>query len=261
MNKKTIILMLCWLTLSFYAMANEWGKTGHRVVGEIAQQHLTPKTNQRINELLGGMSLAFVSIYADEIRSDGRYDHLAPWHYVNMAAENNYHESDKNPDGDIVTAMGTCVNVLQNPNSTEKEKSFYLKLLVHFIGDAHQPLHAGRKQDKGGNEIQVFWFGEVVSLHALWDSNLIDHYQMSYTELAAHLPKISQEEKQRLMHTPRLDWIHESQALANTIYAQTPENASLGFVYHYQHFETVRQQLLAAGLRLAATLNMIFDPQ
>ncbi len=261
MNKKTISALFCWLIVSFSVSANEWGKTGHRVVGEIAQQHLTPKASKKINELLGGMSLAFVSIYADEIRSDGRYDHLAPWHYVNMPADQTYQYAEKNPEGDIVTAMETCIKILKDPKSTQEDKSFYLKLLVHFIGDIHQPLHAGRKEDKGGNDIQVFWFGDTTNLHTLWDSGLIDHYQMSYTELAAHLPKTGEAKKERLMRTPMLDWIHESQALANNIYEQTPANAKLGYVYHYQHFETVRQQLLVAGLRLAATLNMIFDPQ
>ncbi len=88
-------------------------------------------------------------IYADEIRSDGRYDHLAPWHYVNFKGNEKYHESEKNPDGDIITAREMCINFLKDPKSTAQEKAFYLKLLVHFIGDIHQPLHAGRKADKG----------------------------------------------------------------------------------------------------------------
>ena len=67
-----------------------WGKTGHRVIGVIAQKHLTPKATKQVNTLLGGMSLAFVSTYADEIRSDDRYDHLAPWHYVNIDQNTRY---------------------------------------------------------------------------------------------------------------------------------------------------------------------------
>lgn len=259
-NTYISIIVVLFLTFSSQAIANDWGKTGHRVIGEVAQQHLTPKTTQQVNTILNGMSLAFASTYADEIRSDGRYNHLAPWHYVNMEKDICYNDAEKNPNGDIVTAMQYCIDVLKNAESSVDDKAFYLKLLVHFIGDIHQPLHAGRKSDKGGNDINVTWFGEPTNLHRLWDSDLIDHYQMSYTELTENLPKLSEQQKRSSMAASRLDWVHESQQLATRIYEKTPADAQLGYVYHYQNFDTVRDRLLHAGLRLAATLNAIFDP-
>ena len=72
-----IAFFLFYFATPHYASAEVWGSTGHRVIGAVAQKHLTPKTAQQVNALLGGMSLAFVSTYADEIRSDNRYDHLA----------------------------------------------------------------------------------------------------------------------------------------------------------------------------------------
>ena len=66
--------------------------------------------------------------------------------------------------------------------------------------------------------------------------------------------------KAAVMAAPLLDWLDQSQDLANVIYDTTPKGARLGYVYHYQNFETVRKQLLDAGLRLAASLNAIFDP-
>jgi hypothetical protein len=82
---------------------------------------------------------------------------------------------------------------------------------------------------------------------------------MSYSELAANLPKQMKKQKNDIMAAPILDWVKQSQDLANTIYDKTPQGTRLGYVYHYQNFETVRKQLLDAGLRLAATLNTIFD--
>ena len=72
----------------FSLSATDWGQTGHRVIGEVAQQYLTPKTAQTIAKLLDGASLAFVSTYADEIRSDCGssatisvgYRHHGLWH-------------------------------------------------------------------------------------------------------------------------------------------------------------------------------------
>ena len=255
-----IVLLLLLFTTTQNTYAEVWGSTGHRVIGAVAQKHLTPKAAQQVKELLGGMSLAFVSTYADEIRSDNRYDHLVPLHYVNMDQHTRYHEAEKTPKGDIVTAIKTCIETLKNPTASKEDKAFYLKLLVHFIGDIHQPLHAGRKEDRGGNSIDLFWFGKRTNLHRLWDSDLIEHYNMSYSELAAHLPKQTADEKAVVMTAPLLDWVDQSQDLANTLYDKTPQGTRLGYVYHYQHFETVREQLLDAGLRLAATLNAIFDP-
>ena len=259
-NQLLYLTILLSTILTHQALASDWGKTGHRVIGKVAQEYLTPKTKAAVDVLLEGMSLAFVSTYADEIRSDSRYEYLDTWHYVNMDKATRYPEAKKNPNGDIITAMDYCVEELKDPKKPNVDKAFHLKLLVHFIGDIHQPMHAGRKADKGGNNIQLTWFGEPTNLHRLWDTDLIEHYNMSYTELAVHLPKLSIEEKENCMTATRLEWAHESQDLANMIYPNTPTNASLGYIYHYQHFDTVRLRLLKAGLRLAATLNAIFDP-
>lgn len=255
----TGILLLFFATLQ-NTYAEVWGSTGHRAIGAVAQKHLTPKAAEQMNALLGGMSLAFVSTYADEIRSDDRYGHLAPWHYVNMDQNTRYIDANKNPKGDIVTAIQSCIEILKNPSSSKEDKTFHLKLLVHFVGDIHQPFHAGRKEDRGGNSIDLFWFGKRTNLHRLWDTDLIEHYNMSYSELAAHLPRHTPEQKGEIMAAPLLDWVNQSQDLANTLYDKTPQGSRLGYVYHYQNFETVRKQLLDAGLRLAATLNAIFDP-
>ena len=47
------------------------------------------------------------------------------------------------------------------------------------MGDLHQPLHAGRAEDRGGNDIQVQWFGEGSNLHRVWDSDMLESYGMS----------------------------------------------------------------------------------
>ena len=119
-----IVLLLLLFTTTQNTYAEVWGSTGHRVIGAVAQKHLTPKAAQQVKELLGGMSLAFVSTYADEIRSDNRYDHLAPWHYVNMDQNTRYNEADKNPKSDIVTAIQTCIEILKNPVSSQEDKAF-----------------------------------------------------------------------------------------------------------------------------------------
>ena len=50
-----------------------WGQNGHRVTGEIATKHLTKRAKRKIDKLLKGQSLAFVSTFADQIKSDRKY--------------------------------------------------------------------------------------------------------------------------------------------------------------------------------------------
>ena len=66
------------------------------------------------------------------------------------------------------------------------------------MGDLHQPLHTGRGEDKGGNDIQVQWFGHGSNLHRVWDSEMIDDFQMSFTELAGSTDELSKKEVKQL---------------------------------------------------------------
>ena len=66
-----IILMTIFFLLipaPVKAADGEWGKTGHRVIGQIAQEHLSPEALRAVTELLDGETVATVSTYADEIR-------------------------------------------------------------------------------------------------------------------------------------------------------------------------------------------------
>ena len=101
-----------------------------------------------------------ISTYADEIKSDSAYDAFKPWHYVNFKDNETYEQSDKSPKGDLIVGIRKCKEVLSNPNASKKDKVFYLKILVHLIGDLHQPMHVGRAEDRGGNSIIVQWFGK-----------------------------------------------------------------------------------------------------
>ena len=58
-------------------------------------------------------------------------------------------------------------------------------MLIHLVGDIHQPMHTGRSDDQGGNKIKVMWFNEPKNLHQVWDDQLILFQQLSYTEYAA----------------------------------------------------------------------------
>jgi len=242
-------------------MANPplWGKTGHRVVGEVAEMYLSRRAKKMINKILDGKSLASVANFADDIKSDTLYNKYYPWHYVNYPANKKYGDEPPSLEGDIVMAIQNCIEKVKNPLTPPSDKAFFLKLLVHFIGDLHQPLHAGWAENRGGNDIQIQWFGRGSNLHRLWDTNLIDQYGMSYTELADNMPCLSRKERLELQQGNVFDWVEESHSLANKLYASVENGEQLGYEYSYVYWPTVEDQLFKGGIRLAGVLNDLFD--
>ena len=258
MTRIAITIFIVIFSLQTGIANEDWGKTGHRVTGEIAEKYLSRKSKKAIDALLNGHSLAFVSNYADDIKSDDAYRKYGPWHYVNFPFDSTYEASEKNERGDIYQAIQKCIAVLKNKNAPREEKVFYLKMLVHFMGDLHQPLHIGLAEDKGGNDFQVRWFNEGTNLHTVWDSKMIDSYQMSYTELATNANPLTKKQVAAIQQGSIKDWMYESRALCKEIYATTETGEKLSYRYMYGYMNTVRGQLQKGGIRLAAVLNQIF---
>ncbi|NAS29718.1 S1/P1 Nuclease [Flavobacteriaceae bacterium R38] len=255
---KRVILLFLLVSQLTYSNTIVWGRTGHRVVGEVAENYLSGKARRAINKILDGQSLALASTYADEIKSDNRFRKFGPWHYVNFPFDKKYGEETPSEFGDLIKGIEKCVAVIKSKTSSKDDKAFYLKLLIHFIGDLHQPLHVGRGEDKGGNDIQVQWFGQGSNLHRVWDSDMIDSYGMSYTELSDNLPKITKKQRKQIQSSSLLDWVHESQGMAKEVYASANIGEKLSYKYMYDHFDTAKIQLQKGGLRLAKILNDIF---
>jgi hypothetical protein len=155
-------------------------------------------------------------------------------------------------------AIRKSVEILKDKNSPKEEKEFYLKMLVHFMGDLHQPLHTGRGEDKGGNDIQVRWFGDGSNLHRVWDSEMIDSYDMSYTEMASNTLKISEVQRKAIVAGSFEDWMYESKKLSERVYASAEVGEKLSYRYMYDWFPVVREQLQKGGIRLAQVLNEIY---
>jgi len=260
MKIKFTLFLVAFSLVTIKTRANKpnWGVTGHRTIGQIAAPYLTKRAKKAISNLLNGHSLAFYSTYADEIKSDKRYRKLSFLHYIDFKFGEKYNPATADKRGDLVQGINTCIKVLKNPNSSRSDKAFYLKLLIHFIGDLHQPLHVGHASDKGGNDIKLDWFNKPTNLHSVWDSKMIDSYKMSYSELAKNANKLSKAQVNLLQKGSILDWVYESQALAEKVYASAKSGDKLSYRYSYLYFPVVRQQLQKAGVRLAKVLNDIF---
>ncbi len=253
-----ILASIVFIAFTSFTNTSEWGPTGHRTTGKIAEKHLTKKAKRKIDKILEGQSLAFVSTYGDQIKSDRKYRNFSPWHYVNMPLDGSYETAEKNPKGDLVTGIAYCVKVLKDKKSSNEDQVFYLKMLVHLIGDLHQPMHIGQKEDKGGNTIQLRWFGKGTNLHRVWDENMINKWDMSYIELAANAKDLSKEQIKFIQKGTVLDWVKETHKITKKVYASVKSGDKLSYRYSYLYFEIVREQLQKGGLRLAKVLNDIY---
>ncbi|MGA0957087.1 MAG: S1/P1 nuclease [Flavobacteriaceae bacterium] len=249
--------LLVFFIASLLSLTN-WGSTGHRALAEVASFYLTENAKNKINEILDGETIVTVSMYADDIRSDNRYDKYYDWHFINMELDEDYEDAVPSEKGDVFIAINKCLDILESDSLTDSDKSFYLKLLIHFIGDLHQPMHIGRYEDRGGNRVYVKWFGRNSNLHRVWDSEMINGYNMSYSELAKNLPTPENLEIE-FERDDLIDWVNETHSYTRKIYNDVSIDDNLGYEYQYQNFQTVREQILKGGLRLASVLNYLFD--
>src|SRR5262249_16343160 len=183
--KGTTKILLIFLTTTSAALP--WGANGHRIVGRVAENHLSKRAALQIKTLMGHETVAEASTWPDDVRSDPAWKQAAPWHYVSIDDGETYETTQKNPGGDVIVKMQDFEKALRDPKASPQDKVVALRFLVHFVGDVHQPLHVGRRADQGGNGTKVTWFRNPTNLHAVWDYQIIDAQQLSFSEFAQFL--------------------------------------------------------------------------
>jgi hypothetical protein len=242
-----------------------WGPKGHEVVGTIAQQLLNDDTEKAVKDLLGDVTLASVANWADDVRHTSQYAYSAPYHYADMPRGVDEFDLSRDcpAEGCVVQAINDYCAVLADTSKPKDKRAEALKFLVHFVGDIHQPLHAGYADDKGGNSISVRLFNKKTNLHSVWDSGLIDHQGKDADTLASDLLSklnATKTAKWTAVLDPS-DWATESHGLAVSHAYAHPNgspvlaNENLGTDYYDDGIDVVNEQLSKAGVRLAAILN------
>ncbi|MBB4805523.1 hypothetical protein HNP38_000795 [Chryseobacterium defluvii] len=256
------ILLLILISSSLYSYA--WGLTGHRVIAEIAQNHLCGKTKREIKKIMGKERLAYWANWPDFIKSDttGNWKQASAWHYINIDPQADFKAFEQNLKAQagptLYTQIKTLSAQIKDKRTSEKDRKIALIFLIHMMGDLSQPLHVGRAEDLGGNKIDVTYFGDKTNLHSVWDGKLVDSQKYSYTEYAQLLDIRTKDEVKQIQSGTLEDWLYDSHKIANRIYAQTPNNSKLSYDYQYKFNDTMERQLLYGGLRLAKLLNDLF---
>lgn len=245
------------LLLVASAQAFAWGPEGHRIVGEIAAEHLTPAAKAAVDQLLVGEAeptLPGIANWADETRNP----ETGPLHYINMPKGDCHYQPPRDcPNGHcVVGGIEHAVAVLKHSGASITERRTALKYFVHFVGDIHQPLHAGLAEDRGGNSFLLNWHAAHNNLHRLWDSTMITQVEPDWRRYAARLAPYAINTD--LATLDPADWAQASCELAQSP-GFYPETHDPGDAYFEQWQPTVDRQLTLAGLRLAAWLNVLLQ--
>lgn len=240
-----------------------WGQKGHDTTAYIAECHLTEATKDSINNILDGKSIVYYANWLDNASHTPEYSYTKTWHYKNIDDGMEYEEAPLLETGDVVRAIYEQATILQDPTKNEAEKQLALKILVHVLGDIHQPMHMGHASDLGGNRWIVNYFGRDSNLHSVWDSSVPESaHKWTYTEWQNQIDRVSKEREEEILIEGNPEkWGKETYEICKKVYQLTPENTKISYDYVSEWTELIEDQFLKGGLRLADILNSIYDPE
>ena len=280
MRHRTVLVLaiVATLVLSIDSLV-AWGGQGHRLVGLIAAERLTPVAKQNVAWLLDGQTLTDVSSWADSLTGD--QVQTSYWHYLNIPPAATGYDRDrdcpKQPGVEagsrsdrwrdcVVDRIGYWEERLGDPKLDRADRATALKFIVHFIGDLHQPFHA-LGVGRGGNDVKVRVFGEAncgndparpnpCNLHSVWDGRLIARKALDDTAyLAALRTLINAKRFGSLPPGTPAQWAEQSFRLAKEALVTPDTNIDEG--YYRRHITVIDERLSLGGVRLAAELNRI----
>jgi hypothetical protein len=277
-----------WLGLIVVAAwprpAAAWWDDGHRIVGEIASRHLSEQARAQVEALLADLpeyaSMATAATWADQqAKLDKTFDFAFTSHFVNVdrrLTPRELYALCLQKAGCVATGITYYADVLRSQRASKQQRAEALRFLIHFVGDAHQPLHAGHGPDRGGNDIDdlrllEFTPGkERINLHAVWDGGMIGLHEArmawDWQRYASELDaRIDADKLARWQRGSVYDWLEESRLLAAAdayLHAdgKTPVRKGdvLGDDYFAHGLPIVEMRLQQAGVRLALLLEEIY---
>lgn len=264
-----------WLAILALALPCEqafaWGQEGHSIVAELAEHRLDQATLEKIRLLLrtefpaaaadARVSLGSIASWADDYRAE--HDETRNWHFVNIPFERATFDPQVDCKADpkfgdcIVNAIERNRTVLADCSKAPAERAQALKFLVHLIGDIHQPLHDTDRNDHGGNDVAVTFFGKSAKLHAVWDTEIIMHTVFAWGAYVTRLETtwFLGRDVTGLDGGSPVDWALEAHQFAREVAYGIPDGSVLETNYYNAALPVVDRQLAVAGLRLAKSLK------
>lgn len=259
MKLKAFSIFLICTTLLMPADAPAWGPAGHRIVGVEAMSMLDETARAAVAEILGGDSAALIHracSWPDAVRETSQWEWSAPLHYVNIPRSSRHFDRQRDcPEGMCVTdAISRYANELGNPALSPEGRWQAFAWVCHLVGDLHQPLHAGYRDDRGGNYVDIEYRGEEANLHQFWDRVLIRSRlgaNDSWSRPCSGQSWSGSRDTLSLSEVVR--WTDESHALAGS--SAYPPARVIDEKFAESSWLVIRQQWQKASWRLARILN------
>ena len=237
-----------------------WGQKGHRIIAQIAYDHLTCKARKAVDKTLGRKGAIYWSNWPDEIKSDTIYPDSYDWHFQDfdgglsdsIVADALVHYPSEG--GNMFRAIDSLVAVLK----AGKGDAHTLRFVIHLSGDRYCPMHTAHLDDKGGNLVKMKWFREETRLHTVWDTHLIESQGYSYSEFAEKLESEYKNHKRAILAMSEEELLLHNYHFTEAIYAYQQTWDGNTYHYIYRWHIPMEEQLYIAGIRLAKLLNEIY---
>ncbi len=264
MKRQQTLMMTKLLVLSLYLISQAafaWGPLGHKAICDASWRASPPQVQDKLKgaaKRLGYKTFAESCLWADQVRRQKRYGWSKPLHYMNVSRRQSNLSRDPCNDNDllkprcVLSAISYYHKRWLDTSLSRDERDKALLLMSHFIGDIHQPLHVAYADDRGGTRKQVVFNGKLMSLHSLWDSDILYcGTRASWRKLGKQLHR--QHKNYKNSSDNSYDWAEESFALTRRIYAESGKRLPDDYCRQFHSIAVIR--LVLASARLASLLN------
>jgi hypothetical protein len=248
------------------AVTSAWGGDGHRLVCEITWRHLTPEARALVQRLRNGENGTFAEscTWADEVR--GERPETYSYHFINIPTGTSGMHAGRDCGDPAKRCAPWAIKhyavILADNARPPSARLEALKFLGHFVGDLHQPLHAGRPEDLGGNRIMVSFFGDrgtaehPMQLHSVWDSGVLRRARLRWPDSAGDLMAgISTADVAAWTNSDVVSWTNESYRIAEEFVYTATDGSNVADAYYLRALPIAKQRIRQAGIRLAHLLN------
>jgi hypothetical protein len=275
---RILMFLAAMIGMSAASPAQAYWEFGHETVAAIAYRNVTPQVRGAIDRMLARSALMDTptcpaktieqaSVWADCVKTLGpRFSYAYSWHYQNVNICKPFDLKGACKDGNCVSAqIERDVKILKDAGIPLRERIQALVFLIHFVGDLHQPLHAGDRGDLGGNQVKAaygLYWTEKFNLHSIWDGPLAERAITSNPDLVR---VYTDAERTPIWGGTVTDWSQESWQVAHDFaYAPAfggdpcgpaPARAMLDDATIEKLIPPAQLQVLRGGLRLARLLD------
>ena len=245
--------------MSLPGLAWSWGPEGHAATGILAMELTDAVATKELASILGSTANSRIDEmcnWPDAMKDLSEWDWASPQHYVNIPRYAEYYDAERDcREGLCVTeAIKKYANQLGDGHLPREKRAEAFGWLCHLVGDLHQPLHCGFRDDRGGNTVDVIFLGREMNLHEYWDRQLILERSATLDGLLANLGALTADNlNSEWIPGVVDDWTWESHQLA--LARSYPDTTEISPAFADESWVLITRQIPLAALRLAEILN------